>query len=222
MGAWNATVGSITTAGITGKFRLGVRNEAGERLVDFCQNNSMLIANTFFQQPKRRLYTWTSPGGQYRNQIDYILCNQRWRSSIQISKTGPGADCGSDHERLLAKIQIKLKKTGKIIAPSRYVLSNIPHEYTVKVKNRFDGLDLVDRMPEELWTEIKDTIKDEATKSISKSEKLKKAKWLSAESLKVAEERRKAKSSGDGIKFTQLNAEFQRMARRDKEKHINE
>ena len=89
----------------------------------------------------------------------------------------------------------------------------------MKVKNRFDGLDPVDRMPEKIWTEIKDIIKDEATKSISKS---KKAKWLSAESLKVAEERRKAKSSGDWIKFTQINAEFQRMARRDKEKHINE
>ena len=75
MGDWNAKVGSTTTAGITGKFGLGVRNEAGERLVDFCQNNSVLIANTFFQQPKRRLYTWTSSGGQYRNQIDYILCN---------------------------------------------------------------------------------------------------------------------------------------------------
>ena len=222
MGDWNAKVGSTTTSGITGKFGLGVRNEAGDRLVEFCQNNSMFVANTFFQQPKRRLYTWTSPGGQYRNQIDYVLCNQRWRSSIQISKTRPGADCGSDHELLLAKIRIKLKKTGKIIGPSRYDLSNISHEYTMKVKNRFEGLDLVDRIPEELWTEIRDIIKDEAIKNISKRKKQKKAKWLSAEALKVAEERRKAKGNGDEIKFSQLNAEFQRMARRDKEKHINE
>ena len=222
MGDWNAKVGSTTTSGITGKFGLGVRNKAGDRLVEFCQNNSMFIANTFFQQPKRRLYTWTSPGGQYRNQIDYVLCNQRWRSSIQISKTRPGADCGSDHELLLAKIRIKLKKTGKIIGPSRYELSNIPHEYTMKVKNRFEGLDLADRMPEELWTEIRNIIKDEAIKNISKRKKQKKAKWLSAEALKVAEERRKAKDNGDEIKFYQLNAKFQKMARRDKEKYMKE
>ena len=222
MGDRNAKVGSTTTSGITGKFGLGVRNEAGDRLVDFCQNNSMFIANTFFQQPKQRLYTWTSPGGQYRNQIDYVLCNQRWRSAIQIAKTRPGADCGSDHELLVGKIKIKLKKTGKIIGPTTYDLSNVPHEYTVKVKNRFDSLDPVGRMPEELWTEIRDIIKDEAIKNILRSKKQKKAKWLSAEALKVAEERRKAKSNEDEIKFSQLNAEFQRIARRDKEKYMSE
>ena len=170
----------------------------------------MFIANTFFQQPKRRLYTWTSPGGQYRTQIDYVLCNQRWRSSIQISKTRPGADCGSDHELLLAKIRIKLQRTGRIIGLSRYDLSNIPHEYTMKIKNSFEGLDLADRTPEEIWTEIRDIIKDEAIKNISKRKKQKKAKWLSAEALKAAEERRKAKGNGDEIKFSQLNAEFQK------------
>ena len=90
------------------------------------------------------------------------------------------------------------------------------------VKSRFDGLDLVGRMPEELWTEIRNIIKDEAIKNIPRSKKQKKAKWLSAETLKVAEERRKAKGDGDGIKFSQLSAEFQRMVRRDKEKYMNE
>ncbi|KAF7247490.1 Craniofacial development protein 2 [Varanus komodoensis] len=82
MGDWNAKVGSQKITGITGKFGLGVQNEAGHRLVEFCQENTMVIANTLFQQPKRRLYTWTSPDGQHRNQIDYVLCSQRWRSSI--------------------------------------------------------------------------------------------------------------------------------------------
>ena len=82
MGDWNAKVGSQETPGVTGKFGLGVRNEAGQRLIEFCQENALGIANTLFQQHKRRLYTWTSPDGQYRNQIDYILCSQRWRSSI--------------------------------------------------------------------------------------------------------------------------------------------
>ena len=82
-GNWNAKVGSQEAPGVTGKFGLGMRNEARQRLTEFCQENTLVIANTFFQQHKRRLYTWTSPDGRHRNQIDYILCSQRWRSSCQ-------------------------------------------------------------------------------------------------------------------------------------------
>ena len=85
-GDWNAKVGSQETPGVTGKFGLGVQNAAGQRLTEFCQENALVIANTLFQQHKRRLYTWISPDGQQRNQIDYILCSQRWRSSIQSAK----------------------------------------------------------------------------------------------------------------------------------------
>ena len=101
IGDWNAKVGSQETPGVTGKFGLGMRNEAVQRLIEFCQENTLVVANTFFQQHKRRLYTWTSPDGQHRNHIDYILCSQRWRSSIQSAKTRLGADCGSDHDSLL-------------------------------------------------------------------------------------------------------------------------
>ena len=85
-GDWNAKVGSQETPGVTGKFGLGVWNEAGWRLIELCQENALVIANTLFQRHKRRLYTCISPDGQYWNQIDYILCNQRWRSSIQSGK----------------------------------------------------------------------------------------------------------------------------------------
>ena len=133
---WNAKVGSQETAGVTGKFGLGIRNEAGQSLIEFCQENALVIANTLFQQHKRRHYTWTSPDGQHRNQIDYILCRQRWRSSIQSAKTRLGADCGSDHELLIAKFRLKLKKVEKITRPFRYDLHQIPYDYTVEVKNR--------------------------------------------------------------------------------------
>ena len=113
IGDWNAKVGSQETTGGTGKFGLGVQNKAGQRLTEFCQENTLVIANTLFQQHKRRLYTWTSPDGQHRNQIDYILCSHRWRSSIQSAKTRPGADCGSDHDLLIAKFRLKLQKVGK-------------------------------------------------------------------------------------------------------------
>ena len=92
IGDWNVKVGSQETPGVTGKFRLGVRNEAGQRLIEFCQENALVIANTFFQQHKRRLYTWKSPNSQYQNQIDSIFCSQRWRSSIQSTKTRLGTD----------------------------------------------------------------------------------------------------------------------------------
>ena len=82
IGDWNAKVGSQETPGVTGKFGLGMRNEAGQRLIEFCQENALVIANTLFQQHKRRRYTWTSPDGQHQNQIHYILSSQRWRSSI--------------------------------------------------------------------------------------------------------------------------------------------
>ena len=98
------------------------------------------------QQHKRRLYTWTSPDGQHRNQTDYIICSQRWRSSIRSVKTRPGADCGSHHELLIAKFRLKLKKVRKVrktTRPFRYGLNQIPYDYTVEVTNTFKELDLI-------------------------------------------------------------------------------
>ena len=109
IGDWNAKLGSQEIPAVTGKFGFGVQNEAGQRLLEFCQENSLVIANTHCQHHKRRLYTWTSPDGQHRNQTDYILCSQRWRCYINSAKTRSGADCGSDHELLIAKFRLKLK-----------------------------------------------------------------------------------------------------------------
>ena len=144
IGDWNAKVGSQETPGITGKFGLGVKNEAGQKLIEFCQENALVIANTFFQQHKRRLCTWTSSDDQHQNQIDYILRSQRWRSSIQSAKTRLGADHGSDHELLIAKYRLKLKKVGKTTRPFRYELNQIPNDYTVEMKYGFKGLDLIE------------------------------------------------------------------------------
>ena len=159
--------------------------------------NELVIANTPFQQHKRRLYTWTSPDGQYRNQTDSILCSQRWRSSIQSAKTRPGADCGSDHELLIAKFRLKLRKVGKTTRPFRYDLNQILYDYTVEVRNRFKGLDLIHRVPDEVWTEVCDIVQEKGIKTIPKKKKCTKAKWLSEESLQIAVKRREAKSKGE-------------------------
>ena len=152
-------------------------------IIEFWQENALVIANPIFQQYKRRLYIWTSPDGWHQNQIYYSLCSQRWRSSLQLAKTRLGADCGSDHECLIAKFRLKLKKVEKTTRPLRYDLNQIPCDYTVEVRNRFKGLDLTDRVPDELWTEVRDIVQETGIKTIPKKKKCKKAKWLSEKAL---------------------------------------
>ena len=154
--------------------------------------------------------------------IRLFLCSPRWRSSIQSAKTRPGADCGSDHELLIAKFRLSLKKVGKTTRPFRYDLNQIPYDYTVEVTNRFKGLDLVDREPEELWIEVCDTVQENVIKTIPKKKKCKKSKSLSEEALQRAMGRREVKGKGEKERYTHLNAEFQRTARRDKKAFISD
>ena len=122
----------------------------------------------------------------------------------------------SDHELLIAKFRLKLKKVGKTTRPFRYDLNQIPYDYMVEVTNRLKGLDLVERVPEELWTEVHNIVQEGVTKTTPKKKKCKKAKWLSGEVLQIAEKRRQAKGKGEKERHTHLNSEFQRIARRDK------
>ena len=133
IGDWNAKIGSQEIPEITGKFGLGIQNEAEQWLIEFCQENALVTANTLFQQHKRRLYTWTSPDGQHRNQIDQIICSQRWRNSTQSAKTRLGADCASDHKLLITKFRFKLKKVGKTTRRFRYDLNKIPYSGSDKL-----------------------------------------------------------------------------------------
>ena len=122
-----------------------MQNEAGRKLIEFCQENEHTVhSKTLFQQHKGRLYTWTSPDGQHQNQIDYILCSQRWRNSIQSGKTRLGADWGSDHELLIAKVRLKLKKVGETTRAFKYDLNQIPYIYIGEVRNRFKALDMIE------------------------------------------------------------------------------
>ena len=139
-----------------------------------------------------------------------------------VSKTRLGADCGSDHEHRIAKFRLTLKKVGKTTRPFRYDLNQIPCDYTVEGTNRFKGLDLIDRLPEELWMEVHDTVQEAVITNIPRKNKCKKAKWLSEEALQIAEKRREAKGKGENERYTQLNAEFQRIARRDKKAFLRD
>ena len=128
-------------------------------------------------------------------------------------------DCGSDHQLLIAKLRLKLKKTTR---PFRYDLNQIPYDYTVEVRNRFKGLDLIDRVPDELWMEVHDIVQEAGIKTISMEKKCKKAKWMSEEALQIAVKRRKAKNKGEKERYKHLNAEFQRIARRDKKAFLSD
>ena len=124
-----------------------------------------------------------SPDGQLQNQTDYILCSQRWRSCIQSAKTRPGDDCGSDHELLIAKFRLILKKVEKTTRPFKYDLNQIPYDYTVEVRNRCKGLDLIDRVSDELSMEVCDIVQETGIKTNPKKKKRKKGRWLSEEAL---------------------------------------
>ena len=113
-----------------------------------------------------------------------------------VKKTRPGADCGSDRELLITKFRLKLKEVGKTARPFRYGLNQIPSDYTVELRHRFKGLDLIDRVPDELRNEVRDIIRETGIKIIPMEKKCKKAKWLSEEALQIAVKRREVKSKG--------------------------
>ena len=150
-----------------------------------------------------------------------ILCSQRWRSSIESAKTRPKADCGPDYELFIAKFRLKLKKVGKTTRPFRYDLNQTPYNYTVEVTNRLKGLDLIDRVPDELWKEVCNIVQETGIKTIPRKKKCKKAKWLSEEALQIAVKRREAKSKGEKESYIHLNVKFQRIPRRDKKAFLS-
>ena len=125
-----------------------------------------------------------------------------------VNKSRPGADCGSDHELLIAKFRLQLKKVEKTTIPFRYDLNQISYDYTVEVRNRFQGLDQIDRVPDEPWTEVRDIVQETGIKTIPMEKKCKKGKWLSGKALQIAVKRREAKSKGEKERYKHLNAEF--------------
>ena len=150
---------------------------------------------------------WPSPDGQHQNQTDSILCSQRWRSSLQSAKTRPGDDCGSDHELLIAKFRLKLKKVGKTTRPFRYDLNQTPYNYTVEVRNRFKGLGLIECLKNYGWRFVT-LYRSQWSRPSPRKRNAKKAKWLSEEALQRAEKRRDAKGKWEKERYTHLNAEF--------------
>jgi exonuclease III len=143
IGDFNAKVDNQIAKGITGRFGLGTRHERGDKLIEFCMENSLFVANTLFQQPTDRLHTCTSPDGRCQNQIDYILGTHRWKSTILVSKTIQAADCGYDHELLIATTWVKLKRSNEHRQMrSKLDLEHIPEEYKHAAGKGFETLEV--------------------------------------------------------------------------------
>ncbi|XP_063587729.1 uncharacterized protein LOC134764980 [Penaeus indicus] len=156
----NAKVGDMTIPNKTcGIFGLGEQNNRGEKLIDFCSANNMLIANSTFEHHPRHLYTWASPDSRIRKQIDFFIINQEWKSCVKNVKTKPGADCKSDHQLLAMNIQIRLKKLPQPPRPIRFDYQTMDINYNVKVSNSFET-STNSTEPPPLLEEIKDAIKD--------------------------------------------------------------
>ena len=139
-----------------------------------------------------------------------------------VSKTRLGADCGSDHELLIAKLRFKLKKVGKTTRIFRYDVNPILYDYTVEVNNRFKGLDRTNRVPDKLWMEVHDIVQETGIKTIPMEKKCKKRKGLSGEALQIVVKRKQVKNTGEKQKYKHVNAEFQRIARRDKKAFLSD
>ena len=160
IGDFNAKIGAGHCHEEENSVGLGERNKRGDNLVDLCISNDHVVANTLFQQHPRRLYSWQSNDGKTRNQIDFILVKRRWKSSVRISKTLPGADIGSDHQLLFANIRVKLKRVETVCRAKRFDLGCIGDQYRVETRNRFSELlkSVAEEIPDDLWLDLKTTI----------------------------------------------------------------
>ena len=202
-----------------------MRNDRGDRLIDFCGINNLVICNTLFQQPPRRMFTWTSPDGRTKNQIDFIMIRNRWKNAILTSKTLPGADCGTDHELLMAQLKVKFKKVRKTTHPVRYDLVNIPPRFTIETSNKFEELSFENNTSDEVWEEMKAVIHNTMEATVPKRKFHKKSPWISQDSINLAEKRRllknKPKTTANRVKYKELSRLLQRQIRKDKEKYYN-
>lgn len=226
LGDFNAKVGStkadINLRNIVGEYGLGVRNERGERLIQFAADNNLTIMNTVFKHHFRRLYTWTSPDGNYRNQIDYIMIRSRWRSSISNAHTLPGADCLSDHQLLVSTLKMKLQNTvAKRTKQRLQILDKEAFAKTLQDGQHMWMTDKENKTPDSLWQSAKDYIKNSVQKSQPKPVCDKRQHWMSEDTWRLVNRRRDAKANGASIQeLNDLGSEIQAACRRDRNSEL--
>ena len=238
MGDMNAKIGNGKVDGYIGGFGLGNRNERGDRMLEFCVDKDLMVANTYFQHPVRRLYTWKSPGDVRRNQIDYIMVKRRFRNCIKDCRTYPGADINSDHCLLVSKMNIKLKRIVKKKGKDQYDLEmfkqeNIQQRYAVEVFNRFSLLSSEDgeqndesaeEKIEKKWSHFKEGIHEATKKFVNKKEKKKHKEWMTQEILNLMTKRKeiKEKNGSSDVEYNKMDRRIKKECIKAKEEWFNE
>ena len=229
MGDMNAKVGEGREEDIVGPFGLGERNERGDRFVEWCKENRQMITNTWFRHHPRRLWTWKSPGNLYRNQIDFITVNTRFRNTVTQVKTYPGADCNSDHVPVVMKIRIKLKKVFRNRKPARVCFKNLQSNYDIrrnyqnKVQNKCrdhvgNNNSLIS--VETVWDKMGIAMVEYADELLEKKERSARQCWMTEEILDLMDERRACKGRDDH-RYRELDAQIIRSCNEAKEEWIN-
>ena len=214
LGDWNARVGNERYKDIIGQYGLDEKNERGERFIQFCEQHRLMVANTWFKLPKRKLYTWKKPGDTARRQIDYIAVSKRFRRSIKMAKTYPGADIGSDHNPVVVKVNIALKVLKKAL-PKKARLDvellkerDFRERYAASVHNSYEGLRVeeVEQTPDEMWSNLKGCMQDAAEECLPKKKRVGKQAWMTDDILDLMTERRKHKRKG--AKYRELDKQI--------------
>ena len=195
------------------------------------QANDLVITNTLFQQPLRRRYTWISPGDRDRNQIDYIMVDKSWKSSILKSKTRPGADCDTDHIFVVADLRLKAHKTPKAKPSPKYNIDSLLNPDTalgfkMELSNRFSLLTnewiFKDTYPDEIWNEMKTVFADTADAKLGRKKYRKPKPYISEEVMELAKRKSQARKTGKNIEYSDLKREIKSKVRRDKKKWLEE
>ena len=233
MGDLNGKVGKERTTNITGQYSLGTRDKRGERLIEFCQQNKLIITNTYFKQHPRKLYTWKSPDRETRNQIDYILINKKFRNCVKQAKTYPGSDINSDYNPVVVKMKIQLKKLNNTNRKQQLDFSLLKNNsyaarYNIEIRNRFDALhieELEQQLHEEehiedIWRKVKESIVTTTKGLLPLRTKKNKQTWMTDDILSKMDER-KAHKHVDRDKYNQLNKEIINYCRKAKEIWFN-
>ena len=228
MGDFNAKVGRQHITGpAVGPYGLGEANDAGERFRESCKEQELLLVNTWFKRHPRRLYTWKSPDGKIRNQIDYIAIHQEWKTSVIDCATYPGADCDTGHHLLVATTRLRLRKLYNKNKPSNLNIEELKEEkateFAVKVTNRFTTLGEMneDTTPDALWKTVRSVLIDTAKDIVGFKKQGKHKSRISSETMELIKEKRAMKNK-DQSKYEILKAEVQQKLRQDKQKHLND
>ena len=231
IGDMNAKIGKGKEEQTVGHYGLGERNERGDRMVQFCKENELVVTNTFFKQHPRRVYAWQSPGDMYRNQIDYIMIKQRYKNSIKNVQTYPGADVNSDHCLLVAKMKLRLKIPKKSTRKMQVDLNALKEEetrkaYAVEVKNRYNILrnEEMEQLPEESeieqeWRCIKQSIKQAAEEVLPPRKNKKSKEWMTEEILDMMEER---KRQNEKTEYNKIDKKIKAQCKKEKDKWYNQ